>query len=478
MNKSAVFAGAVIVVAAAYAGSAWYVGMEAEKTIRAAVEQANERMAQSWGPDSGTVRATLAIEDYQRGLFSSNARYSLLVQDDDERIELAMQDAMQHGPFPWGLIKQGSFEPLLAYSQSQLVDTESVKRWFDAARGTMPLQADTRIGFGGQGKTVWELAPLEWAADGDQFSFSGGHITINFSNDLRDSDGTAHFDSLVVGGGPDGENVSLKGMRLESQARTAADESIRVDTSLQVAAVEVDTITSERVVLEETAVTWNSTQQGAVLDAAARYEIKRILVGGQNIGNVVVGGKADRLDLEAFSALVSEYDAIAHEHGAEEGEDFDPTVEDQERMLARLVPVLATRPEIALDPLVWRNEKGESSLALSVALQPLAEEDAHLQEDILLTALRELRLDIALSRSMLMQLVTSTAGNDGESAQLEMLAAFMYDTYVGQLEEAGLVRRDGDRDMATLVYSDGMVDINGQAISLPEFLMFLGLFGL
>ncbi|NLC35693.1 MAG: YdgA family protein, partial [Alcaligenaceae bacterium] len=276
----------------------------------------------------------------------------------------------------------------------------------------------------------------------------------------------------------EGETVSLQGMRLESRTRTAADETIQVDSSLQVATVAVDAVASDSLVLEEVAVTWNSTQQGSLLDAAARYEIQRILMGDNNLGSVVLGGKAARLDLEAFSALASEYDAIAREHGAGSGEDFDPTVEDQERMLARLLPVLATRPELALDPLVWRNEKGESSLALNIALQPVAEEGDGFEEDILAAALRELRFDIALSRSMLMQLVSGAAGSDGESAQFEMLAAFMYDTYIGQLEQAGLVRRDGDRDMTSVVYSDGMVDINGQAMSLPEFLMLLGLFGL
>src|SRR5690606_37213264 len=145
-------------------GKAWYEGMEAERTIKIAVERANQRIDKTLVPGTGSAQASIAIEDYKRGILSSLARSTLVLQDDDSRTELALQDHMQHGPFPWGLVQQGNLAPQLAYSRSQLVDTEVVKRWFDAARGAIPLQADTSIGFGGQWMTTWQFAPLEWAA--------------------------------------------------------------------------------------------------------------------------------------------------------------------------------------------------------------------------------------------------------------------------------------------------------------------------
>lgn len=478
MKKSAALAGSIVLVAAAYTGVAWYVGMEAEKTIRTAVERANQRIVKTFGPDLGSVGALIEIDDYQRGVFSSRARYTFVVKEGEERTELTMQDVMQHGPFPWDLMKRGTFTPLLAYSRSQLVDSDTVKRWFDAARGSIPLTADTRIGFGGRGVTTWQLAPLEWAQEEDRLSFSGGRVEARFSNDLRDSEAEGGFASLVIGNGLEGGTVSMRDIRLNSTTSTAADESVQVHSALQAAALVVDDMASESLTLEQVSVTFDSSQKESLLDAALRYDFQRMRVGDIDLGSASVGGKVARFNFEAFSALLSEYDAIADEHGAQEGEDFDLTPQDEARLLARLAPALASSPELALQPVIWRNEEGETTLALNIALQPLPEGDAQTQEDALADSLRELRFELALSRPMLLQAISRAAGGDDEGRQLEMLAAFMFDAYIKRMEQEGLVRRDGDRALATVVYSDGVVDVNGRTMSVTEFMALLGEFGL
>lgn len=478
MKKSAVLAGSIVIVAAAYTGLAWYVGMEAEKTIRAAVEQANQRIVKSLGPDFASVGAIVQIDEYQRGVFSSKARYSFVMDDDGKRTELALQDHMQHGPFPLDLLKQGSFTPLLAYSRSQLIDTENMKRWFDAARGAMPLTMDTRIGFNGQGVTVWELAPLEWALDGDRLSFSGGQAQVRFSNDWRDSEGEGSFASLVAGSSLGGETVTVTDIRLQSRSVTAADDSIQLDSTLQAASIVVDDVASESLTLEQVSVLLDSTQKASLLDAALRYDVQRLRVGEIDLGSLSVGGKVARFDFEALSALLSEYDAIADEHGAEEGEDFDLTPEDEARLLAKLVPALASSPELALQPVAWRNEKGETSLSLKIQMQPLAGDDSQSQEDALADSLRELRFEVALSRPMLLQAVSQAAGGPDEGRQFEMFAAMMFDAYMGRLETQGLARRDGDQVLSTIVYSEGEIDMNGIVMSVAEFMMLLDDLGL
>src|SRR5690606_30338057 len=239
MKKSAVLAGSLVVAAAAYTGAAWYVGMEAENTIRAAVDRANQRIIKTLGPDVGSVGATLSIDAYQRGLFSSRARYTFTLQDGDDRTQVTFEDHMQHGPFPWGLVSQGVWAPQLAWSRSQLVDTESVKRWFDAARGAMPVLADTRIGFGGRGKSAWRFAPLEWVSDDEQLSFSGGQGDVEFSSDFRDSDAQGGFEQLTLGEGA-GDTVVLRKIDLKSTTRTAADDSVKVDSQVNIGAMVMD----------------------------------------------------------------------------------------------------------------------------------------------------------------------------------------------------------------------------------------------
>lgn len=478
MKKSAVLAGSLLVAAAAYTGVAWYVGMEAEKTIRTAVERANQRIVKTLGPQRSKVGATIEIVGYERGIFSSHARYTFVVQDGDDHVELTIQDVMQHGPFPLGLLRQGELAPQLAYSRSQLEDTESVKRWFDAARGAQPLTALTRIGFGGQGATVWKLAPLQWVSDGDRFSFSGGQMQARFTNDFRDSVAEGHFDALVVGEGGDSETVALDNIRFESRFRTAEDESVQVHSTVKVDSLVADAVAAQSLTLEHLSLAFDTHQQASLLDAALRYDVQRILVGDIDLGSITLGGKVARLDFEAFSALVSEYDAIAAEHGARDGEDFDLTEEDEKRLMARIVPALASSPELALQPVSWRNAKGETTVALNIAMQPLPDGDARVQEEALAESLREMRLDLALSRPMLLEVISRATGGDNEASEFEVLAGMMFDAYTQRLQQQGLVRREEQRVLSTAVYRDGVVTLNGQEMSVEEFLGLLGAFGL
>ena len=474
MKKPVVFVGAIVLVAAAYTGVSWYVGLQAEATIREGVGQANDRIVKTFGPDMGALGATLEISEYRRGIFSSDVRYTILFDDGEERLELGMDDRMQHGPFPWALVKQGSFAPLLAYSRSQLVDTEAVKRWFDAARGAMPLQADTRIGFGGEGVSVWRFSPLEWAMDGDRLSFSGGEAQVRFSNDFRDSEGEGDFASLVVNDGTENETFALKDISLRSNVATATDDTVQVRSTLQAASFTIEEVVEEEnLTVEGIKLSFDSRQQASLLDASLRYDFDRVLVGEFELGSMSVGGMVARLNYEAFSALLAEYDAIELEHGV--GEDFELTPQDETRLLAKLVPVLASSPELALQPAAWRNEKGESTLAVKAAFQPLAADGA---EDLggITQALQELSIDLVLSRPMFLQAFAQAGGGASEKQQLEMLAGLMFDRYISELEREGLIQRQGDRAMTRIVYTDGSVDINGRTLTLEEFLELFGAF--
>lgn len=473
MKKSVAVAGVVVVAVAAYTGVSWYVGVQAEKTIRASIERANARIIKSIGPDVGTLGARIEINDYRRGLFSTEARYAIVVQDEEERLELGMADHMQHGPFPWALVKQGVLAPQLAYSQSQLVDTDTVKRWFDAARGNMPLEVDTRIGLGGKGVSTWSFAPLEWAVEGERLSFSGGQMEIRFSNDFRDSVGEGQFASLEMGQAPDGDRLAIKEIQLQSRTTTAADETVEVHSTLEAGAIALYDHNEEVVNVDTAVVTLDSRQQADLLDATLRYDFKRVLMSGIDLGSVTLGGEIQRFHVDAFSALLAEYDAIAMEHGAGEGEEFDLTPEDEDRLLAKMRPALASSPAVALRPVLWSNEKGESKLALSANFQPLPA-DVTAADGGVDTALKEMQFELVLSRPMLLQAFAQTGSGEAEQKQLEMLGALMYDRYVNELEREGLLRRDGDRAVVDIVYVDGNVDVNGQSMSFEEF---LGLFG-
>src|SRR5690606_5257709 len=180
-----------------------------------------------------------------------------------------------------------------------------------------------------------------------------------------------------------GNTVELRKIDLKSTTRTASDESVKVDSQVNIGAMVMDAGISDALVLEGVAVTLDSTQKGEQLDAALRYDVRQLRVGEASLGSITLGGQVNRFNFDAFSKLISEYDAIAAEHGVEDDEDFDLTPEDESRLLGRLVPLLASSPAVAVQPVAWRNEQGESTLALNITFQPLPAGDAKAQEEAL-----------------------------------------------------------------------------------------------
>src|SRR5690606_25060049 len=101
MKKSTGVVGVIVVLGAAYLGTTWYVGKEAQKAVERVVAQANERFAKALGTELGGSGLTLNIDDYQRRFFSSDVTYTLSLKDEDDKpIELILRDHLQHGPFP------------------------------------------------------------------------------------------------------------------------------------------------------------------------------------------------------------------------------------------------------------------------------------------------------------------------------------------------------------------------------------------
>ena len=472
MKKSAVALGAVALVAAVYTGVAWYVGLQAEKNIQAAVARANERIVQTLGPDFETLTARIEMGDYERGIFSSRARYTIQVHDGENRFEFALRDHMQHGPFPWDLIKQGDFAPMLAYSRSQLDDTGTVKRWFDATRGAMPLEVDTRIGFGGSGTSVWRFAPMESMVEGDTLNFSGGDVEVAFSDEFRESEANGEFGSLIVGA--EGQTIILKNITLQSRTSSPSEGAIQVHSAVQAATVSFADNEGEIISAERVAASFDSKQAAAIMDAEMRYELQHVRMGDIDLGSVSLGGSLAAFNYEAFANLLAEYDAIAESHGVSEDEDFELTPADEARLLKALKPVLATSPRAEIGPVVWRNDKGETTLSMRAAFEPLAGETAEEQAEALVDALKELEFEVVVSRPMILQAVAQMDADSSEQAQLQMFAAMMFDQYVGQLERQGLVRRQDDKALSTIIYSAGEVAVNEERMSVEEFLLRYG----
>ncbi|MDN5842146.1 MAG: YdgA family protein [Alcaligenaceae bacterium] len=460
-KKLLVPAGIVLVLAVAYCAGSWYTGKQAQAQVYDAVNQINQQLDVSW--PVGQTRPTLQIQDYQRGWFSSDVRYVFTFSDDSGHIQtLRLEDALQHGPFPWGALGAGDFRPLLAYSRIQLTPTEFVQPWFDAREGASPMQIDTRVTFGGVAHSLWTFHPFAYDGEAGQIDFSGGSVRVDYDRTLKKSDAQGRFDSLKWADGTGGQGT-VTNFTVEGHNTVAAQGDIQVHN-----VVKVDRITAQHpdgpdLTIENMAVKLDSARTGVLLDGALAYEFGKIRIGHADLGAIRAGMRAEHIDFIALEGLLAAWGQVSAD-----GEELDP---DEEKQLeAPLRTMLASSPLLAVDPLGWTTSEGRTHALFSVHFKPAADAvpgPADLGR-LIEQSLRQVRLEVSVSRPMVIQLAGQISPEAGE--QTRAIAAMLFDQYAARLQQAGLVQVKDEVVSLNLSYAGGEVGLDDKRMSVQEFM--------
>jgi len=445
-----------------YTGAAWVVGMRAESMLARVVAQNNQRLAQMFGESPDAPRA--AMTEYQRGVFSSQLRYTIhlnragLRDMGDTPQDVQFHVALQHGPLPWDLLRSGDLAPQLIYGQLRLLPTPLTQPWIDVA-GEDALRAQARVGFAQNGSGNVTLAPIALKKDDGELRFSGGQVNVTFTDHFANSVSTGGFASLEIV--EDGETrMQIRDITVTGQFHRDGDVE-QSDSHLGMSSIylDLDEIVGE-VQLENFGIDFAAEQVGALLDYRFQYSLGSTKVDGVNLGAFDLGVSAKQIDLPALMGLAKVLEGI--EQGA--ALDFD-ALHKHARVL------LNAQPTIAIDPLRWRTEKGESRAALTVDLfAPDADQDVTF-EDLGLQYVREANLAVDVSRAMALHVAGLLAsGHDGGGVPPQMLP-MLFDQYADRLQSAGLVRIDGDQVRLQARYhgEDETVELNGARMSLAEF---------
>ncbi|MCC2595214.1 YdgA family protein [Pusillimonas sp. MFBS29] len=476
MKKSTGVLGVVVVLGAAYVGTSWYTGVQAQKTLEAAVVQANENLA-SWLSGDPTADAQeasparLDIDKYERRLFSSDVLYTLRINDEDGgTIELALKDHLLHGPFPLDALREGYLLPLMASSKAQLVATPSTQAWMDSQKGGSPLHINTRVGFGGTGQSSWNFQPVELSSEDLQFSFSGGTLTVDLHNDFQSGESSGQFQALSLKDMESGDVLQLKDIELKSNTLSGENQVIQTRSNATIAAVVMSSPGTDDVSLEQINVSVDSEQAKAMLNGSAHYDFGRILVGKTDMGSLSLTARVQQLDTEALTALATDYEAIAARHGGEIGQEEALSAEEAQLLHDRLAAVLASAPSIAIDSLIWKNVKGESKAGLQVNLTKPEGSKADSIDALFMEGLKLIKFDLNLSKPMFIHAFSQAETDAEKKLQMEILGAMIYDQYVNRLQMAGLIQADVEAATAAVVYEQDNVTVNGKTMSVPEFM--------
>lgn len=465
MKKTTMVAGLLVLAGAAYAGTSWYVGQQAEAQIRQAVIEANDGFLKTFGRGLDGNGAVLTLKNYQRGWFSSDAVYELSVKyEDNPPVEVSFSDHLQHGPFPLVSLKAGNFTPMLAHSQAQLLPMAKIQPWFDSQKDIAPVHASTQIHFGGKGRTVVTFAPVNYAADGETLNFSGGAITIDFTNNFQSSVSNGAFDNLKFVSQEEEESIELNGLVINNST-TKVDQRISTESVATIAKLMLTG--EEDVRLEQLQATVHSVQQNDMLEGSVNYDIKKTFVDEVNFGGFELMASVAKLDVAALSDLIETYDRIEQKNG---GDDLS---DKQEALLQKkLMVLLAAKPEVSIKPLSWSNAAGTSTAGIAVNLIQPSDLAAALDDPFsaLTQMLQKVKLDVNLSRAMFMRTLENIGEQSGEPIEASV-GEMLYEEYTGSFEEMGLIKLNPEGATLDLLYENGEIVLNGEQMSVENFMM-------
>lgn len=502
MKKTiAVVGGVIVVVAGGWVGSTWYTGQRIEEANGAQLEKANALLAQKF-PRLGVK---LIAEKYERGVFSTQARYVLTsnigqstieasrlsdvgssiaaaekTPAPDDQLRLPFDVLIEHGPFPKSALSGASFGPKMAVVHAQIGQNDLLKKVFALTKGLSPLSSNAIVSYNGDTTYDWAVPPVQYSKDSRSINFSGALGTGSFVRDTQAMTASMRIDAIKLQGGEaEGKSsVEIQGINASGDSRQGkfgvgigqgqmkADRLVIASNDLGM----TGTLTNAgyRVKFDET---------DTVLNTEAAYEIGNIMFNKLDMGSAQAVFKIGNLDGNAVRALTEQYQKFSSSLvlGSDD-ETADKAMNGMTALMGTAQQLMSGNPVVSLDPLVWKTDKGEQRASVSVQFGtvPMTEDTAR---QAAVKSVKRVDATLTLSKSMAMDQITkflidqekATPAEAKETAEEQIGQALM----LAQMMNLGKVQ--GDNLVSTLHYADGIVDLNGTKTPVDEFLSQFGM---
>lgn len=487
MKKSLVAISVIVVLGAAWTGASWYTGKQLEQNMGEAVANANAQLNTRY-PHSGLK---VVYQDYQRGIFSSSLR--LVVQPDstapesilNQGDEIAFVETIDHGPFPAAQLKKFNLIPSAASVHSELQNTAKVKQLFDLTQGKSPVTADTRVGYGGDTASVISLLPVTYQQNTSKVEFAGGTINLDIAKDMQKINLDTKIGSLAfTSPNPLGqlEKVAISGANITSNNHLSQAQLYLGDANLTTDSINVSIDGKDAAQLSGMKVNSSITEDQQNLKGQVDYSVDSLKIQGADFGSGKFTLKLNKIDEQALKQFTDNYNQQAMQLLKQSG---DLTPEDYQKqaesvLLSNLPTLLKGNPSVSIDPLSWKNSKGESTFTLDLDLKdytagkmPVTSIDQLVSQLIgKLDAKLNIPLDMATELTTQTAKVEGYSGDDAEKLakqQVQGLAA------MGQMFKITTLQNNAIS--STFHYADNVIDLNGQKMTLQQLAGMFGMFG-
>lgn len=450
---------------AGWLGAAWKIGADIEALTRAQLEEGNRQLAR--------YRMLMRIDDYQRGLLGSSYRSCLAMPPTDPTSpppDICFRNDLSHGPV---LMTNGSIRTGLAALHSELdlsvypPELTSVIAGFFA--GKPPLQLDGYVTLKGRTLATLAVSPVKVESPMGNARLDELRLDMDVSRDL-----VLQHSKLL------GRGLMLDAMG--SRFDLATLESTLTPSGMLAGSMPLyDSMTSMTGVVV-TSPTFNfssdlyiqgrSRDNNGLLFSDARIWLENLAVSGLPANKGYLGITVDGLDSAAMLRLYELIDEINQQ--VEQGmamalEGNSPEPAELTAASGKMEALMAEAVELTTGKLL---QKGKSRIAVETVFEDTSPVLSAALEATYAGGLENVSDTAALMAMPPEQIL----GINDVSLNLDWLASLLPPPLQPQLlplEDAGLIRRDGDRWRLTFSIQQGQLNLNNQPMSPEEMQMLL-----
>lgn len=214
---------------------------------------------------------------------------------------------------------------------------------------------------------------------------------------------------------------------------------------------------------------------GDKLSGTMAYKVGDINFDGKPVGSGAMHWSIKNLDVPAMQALAAWYQTRLPEFqaAAAQGDalpSLPMTEAEKAQVSAHVQQMLAAKPQIALDDFSFKTANGESHFSLSVQLGKPASLELPTAE-LYQQMITQVQSKLQVSKPMIGDLATLQARLEGQSdAQMLSQQAAQAGEMVGMMAlQSRMATVQGNDILANLHYAEGMVDFNGQKMTVEQF---------
>lgn len=484
MKKTKVAVGVIVALGVIWTGAAWFTGKQLESHMDEMLQNANSQI-NAYAPNS---RLTLSYQDYQRGVFSSKTKLVIQAssQTEDNPLlkpgqSIVLNETIDHGPFPFAQLKRGNLIPSMASVHTELENTDAVKKLFELTQGKSLVNADTRVGYSGATDTALHLLPVDYsnAQTGDRLATNGG--TLNVSADSKGDKISLQgdFSSIAVTSKNQLQQpvlFTLNGLKLGGDTHLSP-EGVRVgDQTITLDKLDASINGQEGLTLEKLDGKSSFDNKDGKIGGQIDYQVDSISLQKQPFGKAKLAMKFAQFDAQAVKTFSDQYNAQMQDLLNQPGVVDDPIryqASVQTILRNNLPTLLKGSPTVSVAPLSWKNDKGESTFNLNVGFNDPATVTGEPQslgaavDRVLKTLDGKLSINMPMATEV-MRHVGLAEGYQGDDAQK------LADQQVKGLAAMGqmfrLTQQQDDNITTSLQYANGQVTMNGDKMTLEQFL--------